>query len=183
VLVLIKPSIDRLPAYVAALERGWSPSTHAEVRIEQLKRIERDPQAFVGSLDDQEGKGEPVRLPDGSLAARLPGFHRWMWDGDFAGTVNFRWQSGSAELPPHCLGHIGYGVVPWKRGRGYAKAALALMLPEARKRGLRHVEIVTDADNVISQRVVLANGGKLFERFRKPEAYGGREAFRFRITV
>jgi predicted acetyltransferase len=40
-----------------------------------------------------------------------------MWDGDFAGAINLRWQPGTAELPPHCLGHIGYGVVPWKRGR------------------------------------------------------------------
>jgi predicted acetyltransferase len=183
VLALINPSLEQLPAYVAALERGWSPSTHTDVAVEQLSRIKRDPQAFLESLDDREGNGEPIRLPDGSLTPRLPGFHRWMWDGDFAGTINFRWQSGTAALPPHCLGHIGYGVVPWKRGCGYAKAALALILPEARRRGLPYVEVVTDVDNTASQHVVLANGGVLFERFRKALAYGGGEAFRFRITV
>jgi predicted acetyltransferase len=182
-IILVTPSLAYLPAYVVALNRGWSPSTHEDVRVEHLTRIRRDSQAFVDSLDDEEAKGDPVRQPDGTLTRRLPGFYRWLWDGDFAGVINFRWQPGTPELPPFCLGHIGYGVVPWKRGRGYAKAALALILPEARARGLPYVEIVTDIDNAASQRVVLANGGTLVERFRKVQAYGGGEALRFHITV
>ena len=57
-----------------------------------------------------------------------------MWDGEFCGSIGFRWQPGTSTLPPYVLGHIGYAVVPWKRGRGYATQALALLLPEARKR-------------------------------------------------
>jgi predicted acetyltransferase len=182
-LALIKPAAEHLPAYVEALQRGWSPSTHEDVTIEHLSHIERNPQLFLKALNDEEGTGEPIRLADGSLTPRLPGFYRWMWDGEFAGAINFRWQPGTPELPQHCLGHIGYGVVPWKRGRGYAKAALGLMLPEARKRGLPYVEIVTDVDNAVSQRVILANGGVLYERFRKADAYGGGDAFHYRITV
>ncbi len=86
-------------------------------------------------------------------------------------------------LPPTCLGHIGYAVVSWKRGRGYAKAALALMLPEARERGLPYVEIVANVDNEASQRVVLANGGELIERFAKGPQFGAKEALRFRIAL
>jgi predicted acetyltransferase len=85
-----------------------------------------------------------------------------MWDeGDdtFAGSINLRWQPGTAELPPHCLGHIGYSVVPWKRRRGFATRALAGMLAEARALGLPYVDIRTDADNHASQRVIEANGG------------------------
>jgi hypothetical protein len=62
------------------------------------------------------------------------------------------------DLPPHCLGHIGYAVVPWKRRLGYATSALAQMLVIARERGMSYVDIVTDVDNVPSQAVVLANG-------------------------
>lgn len=120
-------------------------------------------------------------LPDGSTVPRLPGYHRWMWDGEFCGSIGFRWQRGTTELPPYCLGHIGFSVVPWKRRRGYATRALELLLPAARQEGLAYVELTTDADNVASQRVIAANGGKLVEEFRKPAVYGGAESLRFRI--
>jgi len=35
-----------------------------------------------------------------------------MWDGEFCGQIAFRWQPGTEALPPHCLGHVGYSVVP-----------------------------------------------------------------------
>ncbi len=83
----------------------------------------------------------------------------------------------------HCLGHIGYAVVPWRRGRGYATRALALLLPEARKEGLRYVELTTDPDNVRSQKVIANNGGVFVKRFHKDPAYGDVEALLFRIAL
>lgn len=106
-----------------------------------------------------------------------------MWDGEFCGVISLRWQPGTPALPPHCLGHVGYAVVPWKRRRGYATRALGLVLPLARDEGLPYVEVTTDADNFASQRVVEANGGELIERFRKPESHGGADSLRFRIVL
>jgi predicted acetyltransferase len=182
---LLAPSLDRLPFYADALRRGWSPDTvrKAAAAAEQLKRITQDPAAFVAGLDDPEARGGPIPMPDGTTVPRLPGFQRWLWDGEFCGSINFRWQPGGASLPPHVLGHIGYAVVPWKQGRGHATRGLALLLPEARARGLPHVELTTNPDNIASQRVILANGGRLVERFRKAAAYGGNEALRFRIDL
>jgi predicted acetyltransferase len=181
---LVRPSLERPPAYAAALERGWSPDNlRAEAGEEELAKIRRDPAGFVAGLDDPDAKGGPVRLPDGSLAPRLPGFRRWIWDGEFCGSIGLRWQRGTSALPTHVLGHIGYAVVPWKRGRGYAKRALALLLPEARKQGLAYVELTTDPGNIPSQRVILACGGELVGRFREPEAYGGAIALRFRVSL
>ena len=89
-----------------------------------------------------------------------------------------------AALPPHCLGHIGYAVVPWKQGRGYAKTALALMLAEARGEGLPYVEITTSSENTASQRVITANSGVFVERFIEPPQYGDeREGLRYRIVL
>lgn len=183
-MILLTPALERLDAYAGALRRGWSPDNlRAEAALESLAAIERDPEGYVRSLDDPEGKGASIRLPDGSLVPRLPGFHRWMWDGEFCGTIGFRWSPGTSELPPTCLGHIGYAVVPWKRGRGYATAALAQMLPLARERGLAYVHITTTPDNVPSQRVILANGGSFVERFTQLDAHGGGDALRYRIDL
>jgi len=152
--------------------------------LAELERIAAGPEAFLAAQDDQEGKGEPITLPDGSKARRLPGFRRWMWDGEFAGLISVRWQPGTAELPPHVLGHLGYTVVPWKRRRGYASAALRALLPEFRGLGLPYVDLTTDLDNVASQKVIIANGGVLVERFNKPAAYGpDSPAFRWRIKL
>jgi predicted acetyltransferase len=185
-LELVTPCAAYLPDYLAALKRGWSSDNiRAEAAEEEAEEIERDPIGFIAKkADDREAGGGPVKLPDGSMVQRLPGFVRWIWDGEFCGSISFRWQKGTAELPPHVLGHIGYGVVPWKQRRGYATKALALMLIEARAEGLPYVEITTDPDNIASQKVILANRGQLIERFRKPPQYGARvECLRYRIII
>jgi predicted acetyltransferase len=176
--------VEHLDAYVVALKRGWSPdNVRDETRIEQLAQIASDPQAFLDSLDDREAKSGPIRLADGSFVPRLPGFRRWIWDGDFAGVIGLRWQPCTSALPAWCLGHIGYGVVAWKRGRGYATAALRLMLPQARREGLTYVELTTEADNIPSQRVILANGGVCVGSFEKSTAHGDLAGLRFRIDL
>jgi predicted acetyltransferase len=182
---LVSPSLAYLPGYVAALRRGWSADTvrGETASREELAKIDQDPLAFVEQLFDPEAKGPPVTLPDGSTVTRLPGFRLWLWDGEFCGSIGFRWQSGTPELPPHVLGHIGYAVVPWKRGRGYAKLALGLILPHARAEGLPYVEITTDPENVASQKVVLANGGVLVEQFTKPPQHGQTDGLRYRIHL
>ena len=181
---LVRPTSAHLPSYVAALERGWS-ADHTRglaAAREELARIEEDAAAFLEGLVDREARGRPITLPDGSTVARIPGYHRWMWDGEFCGSIGFRWQPGTTELPSHCLGHIGYAVVPWKQRRGYATQALGLLLVEARTEGLPFVEITTDPQNTASQRVIEANGGVLFERFVKPPQFGGVPGLRFRIA-
>jgi len=182
---LIVPSEQCLPSYAAALRRGWSPNNERgrAAALEELEQIDADPAAFVASLDDAEGKGAPVTMPDGSVVPRLPGFRRWIWDGEVAGSIGFRWQHGTVELPPYCLGHIGYSVVPWKQRRGHATAAVLSMLEEARRLGLPYVEITTDPDNVPSQKVILAAGGTLHERFTKPPQFGSTPGLRFRIAL
>lgn len=182
---LIWPSEHYLPAYVAALERGWSADNvrGQAAALDELERIAADPAGFLAQLIDRDAKGPPITLPDGSSVPRLPGYRRWLWDGEFCGSIGIRWQRGSSALPVHVLGHIGYAVVPWKQGRGYAKLALKLLLIEAKDEGLTYVELTTDPKNVASQRVIMANGGVLVERFKKPAQYGGVVGLRFRIAL
>ena len=179
-------AIIRSPAELRrSTERGWSAdNVRGEVAArEELAQINANSSAFLSSLVDREAKGSPVALPDGTVVNRLPGFRRWLWDGEFCGSIGFRWQPGTTALPPHCLGHIGYAIVPWKQGQGYATLALRLLLPEAKAVGLAFVEITTDPDNLGSQRVIQANGGVLVERFTKPPQFGSVPGLRFRIPL
>jgi predicted acetyltransferase len=190
---LVVPSAEHLAAYAAALQRGWSPDNirGAAAAQEELERIAQDPGAFLAWGDDPEGRGPLVTLADGSQVPRLPGLRRWMWDNGpglaeaerFIGSINLRWMRGHAALPPHVLGHIGYGVVPWHAGRGHATQALAGVLALARMHGLPLVELTTDPDNLASQKVITRNGGVLVEHFNKGPIYGNKPGLRYRITL
>src|SRR5436190_2951542 len=128
---LVRPDAEHLASYVAALERGWSADNErgVEAAREELSRIQADAAAFLASMEDREAKGPPITLPDGSAVKRLPGFRRWLWDGEFCGSMGLRWQPGTTTLPPYRLGHIGYAVVPWKQHCGNEKQAERLILP------------------------------------------------------
>lgn len=178
-LQLLEPALELLPAYAAALETGWSPNNVADVSGEQRAAIRQDPHAFLADLTRQGGS---ITLPDGTTAPRLPFIVRWMWDGEFCGHISLRWQSGSDALPPYVLGHVGYAVVPWKRGRGYATAALGMVLDEARRIGLRRLQITTEPENAASRRVIEANGGCLVEEFVN-ERYGPEVRLRYVIDL
>lgn len=182
---LVWPAAEHLPSYIAALQSGWSADNvrGAVAAAEELERIAADPAGFLASMVDREAKGDPVKLPDGSIVKRIPGFRRWIWDGEFCGVIGMRWQPGTEALPPHCLGHIGYAVVPDKRRRGYATRALMETLPLARAEGLRYVELTTDPENVASQRTIEAAGGVLHERFIKPAQFGSAPGLRYRIQL
>jgi predicted acetyltransferase len=181
---LVWPAVEYLDSYADALRRGWSPDNlRPAAAQDELERIDADPALFLAQQIDREAKGPPVVLPDGSTVARLPGFRRWMWDGEFCGSIGFRWQPGTTALPPHCLGHIGFAVVPWKRRLGYATRALELVLADVRPEGLEFVELTTDLTNTASRRVIEKNGGILVEQFRKPANYGAAEGLLFRIKL
>jgi predicted acetyltransferase len=181
---LVWPALEHLESYKDALQRGWYPDTmRPSSAQDELTRIAANSELFIRQQYDPDGKGPPVTLPDGSTVQRIPGYRRWIWDGEFCGSVGFRWQPRTTELPPHVLGHVGYNVVPWKRRRGYATRALGMLLHDIRASGLPFVELTTNPDNIASQRVIEANGGELVERFNKIAAHGGGEALRWRIHL
>lgn len=78
-------------------------------------------------------------------------------DGKIVGAINLR--RGDNDFILNYAGHIGYGVAPWERNKGYATQALKLCLNEARKIGMKRVLLTTDLNNIASQRVIAKCGG------------------------
>lgn len=179
-LELIEPRLELLPQLLDCMRRSTPRNeVDAHMTAKEIEEIEHDPHAYLRGL---EGEGT-LEFPNGTVVPRLPSITRWMWDGELAGGINFRWQPGTVDLPPTCLGHIGYEVFEWKRQRGYATEALRQMLDIVRPLGLPYVVLTTDTDNEFSQKVIRANGGLLIEQFDKRPEHGGGSAFTWQIPL
>jgi len=62
-------------------------------------------------------------------------------------------------------GHIGYGIAPAQRRKGYATLILKLSLIEAKKMAIGDVLLTCHKDNISSSKSITNNGGILEEEF------------------
>lgn len=109
--------------------------------------------AYVALLE-QRRRG--ICVPEGLVPAT---FLVAMVDDELVGRVSIR-----HELNEHLAnvgGHIGYGVRPGHRGRGYASEILRQALVIARAEGVGDVLVTCDEDNVPSRRAIERLGGEL----------------------
>lgn len=77
----------------------------------------------------------------------------------FVGAVNIRHYLNDKLLKTG--GHIGDGIRPSERKKGYATAMIALALEECRKLGINKVLMCCDKDNIGSAKSIINNGGIL----------------------
>ena len=76
-------------------------------------------------------------------------------------------------------GHIGYGIRPSQRKKGYATKILALSLKEAKEIGINKVLLTCNKDNIGSTKVIQKNGGV----FRKEQMVNGKLSLSFWIEI
>ena len=81
-------------------------------------------------------------------------------DDKIVGMINVRYNISEDKLKTWAS-HIGYGIRPTERRKGYAKIALYLGLLEERKLGEEKVLLNCAVDNVGSNKTILSLGGKL----------------------
>ena len=83
-------------------------------------------------------------------------------DNKIVGTINIRWNLSEKMLK--FGGHIGYGIRPTERRKGYNKIQLYLVLLEAQKLNLDKVMLDCSVDNLGSDKTIKALGGILERR-------------------
>ncbi len=79
------------------------------------------------------------------------------------GAVNIRHYLNDSLLREG--GHIGDGIRPSERGKGYGTQIVRLALMECKKLGIDHVLMTCDKDNIPSARTIIKNGGVLENEF------------------
>ena len=77
----------------------------------------------------------------------------------FVGAVNIRHYLNESLL--FTGGHIGDGIRPSERRKGYATAMIGLALEECKKLGIHRVLMTCDKDNIGSAKSIMNNGGVL----------------------
>lgn len=107
--------------------------------------------AYLASLEIWESDG--IHVPDSTF---------FCLDTDrniFVGAVNIRHFLNERLL--FSGGHIGDGIRPGERGKGYGTKMVALALEECDRLGIREVLMCCNRDNIASARTIVRNGGVL----------------------
>ncbi|MGH8634248.1 MAG: GNAT family N-acetyltransferase [Burkholderiales bacterium] len=120
---------------------------------------------FDDLLKELDDNSKGIGLPKGFVA------HSSFWlvrdKSEIVGVSNLR-----HELTPALRiegGHIGYGIRPSLRRKGFGSQILRETLSRARSRGLNRILLTCGKENIASVKIILANGGVLdSEAFHAP---------------
>ncbi len=108
-------------------------------------------------LKKKYADSEQIGLMDGW---KVPSTTYWLYaDGKPVGFGSIR--HFLTDALREAGGHIGYGIAPEYRRKGYGKKILGLLLEEANRLGIDRVLVTIRLDNAASKAVALANGGAI----------------------
>lgn len=103
--------------------------------------------------------GLEVREPSGTLVPDSTFFCLDTSRNRFIGAVNLRHRLNDSLLLSG--GHIGDGIRPSERGKGFGTKMIALALEECDRLGIKRVLMCCNHDNAASARTIVKNGGVL----------------------
>lgn len=153
--------IDRATLELRPL--GFSDEQSFLEAVDEFRR-EQPPWPFALGFDEGMSFADYVRRMEAWVigqdlpAGYVPGsFLVGVVDGKVVGRVSLRYRLN--EFLASVGGHIGYGVIPSQRRRGYATEMLRLALPLCAAVGVERALITCDIDNVGSRKVIERCGG------------------------
>ncbi|MDN3652897.1 GNAT family N-acetyltransferase [Thalassotalea ponticola] len=131
--------------------------------VEELGDENRYP--FVMDFDHGDFSHMLAKINDFSMGVNLPsGFVQsstyWLIEsGELVGVSNIRHRLN--QQIRHCGGHIGLGIRPSYRGRGYGTELMSLSIAKLNDLGVSPIHIHCYKDNVASAKAITGNGGVL----------------------
>lgn len=172
-----------------AKKLGFSLELPENVPLEKIGTYQTewgDSRMIPGALSAKKEGGNLERWLEGVIAHRYhireplatADTYLLMKDGEIIGALSLRHYLSENLLKTG--GHIGYGIRPSQRGKGYAPCMLALGLEKAKERGIDRVLVTCDEDNPASARTIEACGGVLENR---EQGENGALVRRYWITV
>jgi predicted acetyltransferase len=168
---LVMPSIELREPYLAFYE-DWIHS--GEDMVPWV--ISKDPSDFGKMLQFLDENDRGLNIPEGWV----PSSTYWLVaeGSKVVGAVNIRHRLTDGLM--NSGGHIGYGIRPSERRKGYAVKLLSQALHKAGELGIDRALVVCDAANVASEKTIRANGGIEDSSFTEED---GNIIKRFWITV
>ncbi|EEM70506.1 MULTISPECIES: GNAT family N-acetyltransferase [Bacillus cereus group] len=123
--------------------------------------ITKDPSNFPAMVQELLDAHNGINVPE----SWVPDSTYWLVTDHnrIIGAVNIR-----HSLTEHLFnagGHIGYGIRPSERRKGYATKLLALSLEKAKELNITKALVVCDEVNTASEKTILHNGGLRDEDF------------------
>ena len=147
---LIKPTIKYKNEYLASERES---ARKGEMTEKKIQEMERDFKTYLLKMYSNK------YLKKGYV----PCTSYWMMnDNRFIGETTIRHRL-NAKLTKEG-GHVGYGIRPSERKKGYGTKILALALRKIKKMGIKKALITCDDDNVGSWKIIEANGGVLKDK-------------------
>lgn len=149
---LIKPNINLKNEYLYMISE-WK-----EYGGELIPwSLNLDTADFDSLVENLNGYGDGIGLPDGFL----PFTTYWLVNNNkVLGAIEIRHKL-NANLTFRG-GHIGYGIRPSERNKGYAGNMLSMSLPYCKAIGLSKILITCLKDNIGSAKTIIKNGGILY---------------------
>ncbi|HDR7323206.1 MULTISPECIES: GNAT family N-acetyltransferase [Bacillus] len=147
---LITPTTDLQEEYLDFYNE-WQDS--GETMIPWV--ISKDPSNFPAMIQELLDAHNGVNLPE----SWVPDSTYWLVtdENKIVGVVNIR-----HSLTEHLFntgGHVGYGIRPSERRKGYATKLLELSLEKTKELNIEKVLVVCDEVNTGSEKTILHNGG------------------------